>query len=235
MEQIKTRNGVYYFKPKILYAGIKKIDRIKAKENLILFNQIANKQNLHFGLCYGTLLGAIRENDFIEHDEDIDLFVLYEHKEHLFNCIYDLILEGFQICRYDRRKELISFIRHGEYIDIYFFVKIGNGLRSTLGDPLPEKYLTELVKIKFQGEYFWVAKDYSEMLLFLYGPEWKTPIQTFNYNSFLGKYVEILKWKIYNWMPNYIFFKLMNFRNSRKMARYEFRIKRMNLFLNKEP
>lgn len=233
MQQIKTRKGVHLFAPKILYAGIKQINKLIAKENLIIFNRIATRNKLHFGLCYGTLLGAIRDNDFIDHDEDIDLFVLNENKDCFFDCIEDLINEGFEICRYDRRKELISLMRKSEYIDIYFFVKINNELRATLGDPLPEKYLTDLVKIKFQGEYFWGAKDASEMLLFLYGPDWETPIQTFNYNIGLGKYLEIFKWKIYNWIPNIFFPLFVYFRNKRKMARYEFRINRLSLYLNK--
>jgi len=34
-----------------------------------------------FGLIYGTLLGAIRENNFIEDEEDINIFILNENKE----------------------------------------------------------------------------------------------------------------------------------------------------------
>jgi len=54
-----------------------------AEENLKLFKQIADKYNLKLILAYGTLLGAIREGDFITHDYDIDLMIFKEDIEKL--------------------------------------------------------------------------------------------------------------------------------------------------------
>ena len=133
MQKIKTPIGVYSFSPKILYVGRKKIDKQIAKQNLSDFNSIANKNNLKFGLIYGTLLGAIREHDFIDHDEDIDLFVLSEQRDLLFNMLFELRKCDFEVVRYDRRG-LISIMKNNEYIDIYIFTPLQKGVRVCCGE-----------------------------------------------------------------------------------------------------
>ena len=70
---IPTSKGNYSYRFVPIYQGIKPIDKKKAKENLSLLKRICNEHNLDFILFYGTLLGAIREHDFISHDEDIDI------------------------------------------------------------------------------------------------------------------------------------------------------------------
>ncbi len=72
---------------------------IPRQRNIWIFGSFGGSfnDNTKFGLMFGTLLGAVRENSFIKHDEDVDLFVLEEDKEKLFNCIHDFINIGFQI------------------------------------------------------------------------------------------------------------------------------------------
>ena len=59
------------------------------------------------------------ENNFIEWDEDIDLFVLEEDKNKLLNAFWDLKEVGFDLVRVDRCDMLYSVMRNGEYIDFY--------------------------------------------------------------------------------------------------------------------
>ena len=67
MASIKLSDGrVFKYKVYPLYLGIKKIDREKAKENLLLLKKITDKAGLKFALAFGTALGAIREHNFIE-------------------------------------------------------------------------------------------------------------------------------------------------------------------------
>ena len=73
--KIKTPVGNYYYKYVPIFLGIKPIDKVIAKENLLLLKGILDKHNLKFLLSFGTLLGAVREHDFISHDEDIDLIM----------------------------------------------------------------------------------------------------------------------------------------------------------------
>lgn len=47
-------------------------------EILSVFDNFCRKNNIHYVLGYGTLLGAIRHNGYIPWDDDIDLFVFAE-------------------------------------------------------------------------------------------------------------------------------------------------------------
>jgi hypothetical protein len=75
---INTLKGKYTYKYVPIFLGIKPIDKAIAKENLLLLKDILDKNHLRFLLLFGTLLGAVREHDFIAHDEDIDLVMKKE-------------------------------------------------------------------------------------------------------------------------------------------------------------
>ena len=71
--ELHTDKGLYKYKFIPIYQGIKRIDKTIAKENLTILKKVCDDSDLPFILFYGTLLGAIREHDFITHDEDIDI------------------------------------------------------------------------------------------------------------------------------------------------------------------
>ena len=78
---IKTSGKIISYNEKKLYHGRKKINKKIAQKNLLVIRNILIKTNIRWGLIFGTLLGAIREKNFIAHDEDTDIFVLYEDKK----------------------------------------------------------------------------------------------------------------------------------------------------------
>lgn len=176
MPKIETNRGVIKYKTRPIFLGVKKIDKEQATENLLLLKEVLDKKNLKFGLIAGTLLGAVREKDFIEHDEDIDIFFMQEDKELLMDSLHDLIAVGFEIARYDG-SELMSIIRKGEYIDLYIFHKDIENVRNCSGWCVPEYFLTETTLLEFKGAMFVVPKEYEEFLIYEYGENWKTPIQ----------------------------------------------------------
>ena len=68
---IDTPKGKYRYKFVPIFEGIKPLNKEIANENLKLLKEVCDRNGLHFLLFFGTLLGAVREHDFIKHDEDV--------------------------------------------------------------------------------------------------------------------------------------------------------------------
>lgn len=169
---IHTTRGDYAFEPINLYHGRKRIDRMTAQENLLILREILTKTNIRWGLIFGTLLGAVREQDFIEHDEDTDIFIFEEHREELINLIHEFKLHDFEVARSE--KFLLSIIRKNEYIDFYFFKRSLLGRRSG-GYFVPRKYFSSNRDIEFFGRRFPTLNKPLDYLEYTYGEDWRIP------------------------------------------------------------
>ena len=85
---IKTPKGKYRYEFIPLFVGTKIIDKEISTRNIKEFKRILNEAGVEFILSYGTLLGAVRENDFISHDEDIDLSMLHDGLPRLLSSLF---------------------------------------------------------------------------------------------------------------------------------------------------
>ena len=174
--KIETNNGIIKFNPKDFSEPTKYLNTDVAKKNLLDLKKIMDESDVKFGLIYGTLLGAYRENNFIKHDYDTDLYVLEEVKQDLLNTIPKLMKIGFEVCRYDGL--LLSIIRNEEYIDFYFFRKYAFFFRiNTPGLSTKSKYLENTIDYPFLGENFQIPKNIEPFLVSLYGKNWRTPVE----------------------------------------------------------
>ena len=189
-DSITTTKGIYTYEVKTFTLGSKRINREISKDNLLDFSACLNKANITFGLIYGTLLGAIRENNFIAHDEDTDVFVLDEDRGKVLDALFELKKRGLVVGRYE--EDLISFVRDDEYIDIYFFKKNIFGNRTANGAYIEAKYLEDLKKIEFLGEPFSVPERSEELLEKLYGEDWRVPRENVKGSNF-GVYLTVRK------------------------------------------
>ena len=187
---ISTSNGLYTYEVKTFVLGTKRINREISKDNLLDFRACLKDANITFGLIYGTLLGAVRENNFIVHDEDTDVFVLDEDREKVLDSLFDLKEYGLVVGRYEKDQDLISFVRDDEYIDIYFFKKNIFGKRVCNGSLIAAKYLENLTEIEFLGENFCVPENSEELLEKLYGKDWRVPRENVKGSNF-GIYLTI--------------------------------------------
>ena len=232
MPSIKLSNGVLRYKTHPLFLGVKRIDKEIAAENLSLLKRFLGERNITFGLIAGTLLGAVREKDFISHDEDIDLFVLGEQKQKFLDLLPELKKEGFEVARFDRRG-LLSIIRRGEYIDIYFFVPLCEGIRHCCGWCVPEELLLKTAMLEFKGDLFVAPQDYEGFLVYEYGYNWQTPIKWADF--------EMPKWKrkLNEWkelmkevLPDCLFYPIANRIERKVLNKYISNMERYNRFRN---
>lgn len=181
MQTIKTSKGYITFKPYPLYFGVQQIDKKISLENLLIAKEVLDSHCIPFIFVAGTLLGAVREKDFIDHDEDIDLGILSEYRDQVIECLDDLLQRGFEIARYHRTKKLLSIIRKGQYIDFNFFSPYNNELRSSGGWLAFERCFQETTEIEFLGTSFMIPSDYEAYLESDYGPNWRTPVKWNDY------------------------------------------------------
>ena len=226
---INTERGVFQYNFQVIYEGVKVMNQEIGRDNLLIFKRLADKAGLRFSLAYGTLLGAIREHGFIPHDEDIDLAILQEDIETFKNLLWDLREEGFEVMRFDRRNSLCSIIRKGEYIDIYIFRKLCDGVREFNGEAILEKYLTDVEEIDFQGSKFLIAREAADFCLFEYGESWQTPIAMKPYDmAWYQKKLSQLFWWLHLNLPSSIFRIWMQRKGDKKINVFNLKVERYN-------
>jgi len=220
MPRIKLTEGYFRYKGIPVFEGVKRIDKEKAFENLCALKKVLDKYGIEFQLTYGTLLGAIREKDFIEHDEDIDLLVFDEEKQHFFDILPHLKNVGFDVARYDRRN-LMSIIRNGEYIDIYFMALREDGTRYCGGNIIPTELTEKSIDYDFKGLTVKIPQNYIDFLRYEYGEDWMTPVEWFDFEpSRFNRLLTVAKTKIKEWLPDCLYFYLIKPSEKRLQNKY---------------
>lgn len=175
------------------------MDKIKAINNLKDCIDVLNKHNLTNFIIDGTLLGAIRDGDFITHDTDIDLGVFMD--EWTINTVTivfrEMMLKGFILYhsfgKFGEYFEL-TWYRDGIKVDFFFYYKIGdkmrfnaflNGGRTLPNDILTYEYdafnFTNLIKMEFNGIIVNIPFLPKQILLEKYGKEWETPTKKWDW------------------------------------------------------
>jgi len=161
--------------PKIFDQLLKshRYDRDAYKKNLVALKYILDKYGVPFFLGFGTLLGACREKDFIENDQDVDILVM-ERDE---NCLVSALLSlefsecGLSIVR-THQKYLVSISLGVGYVDIYVFRPEGR-LSKCWQYSIETERLENPEKRMFLGLEYLVPRDPESYLSEKYG-DWKT-------------------------------------------------------------
>lgn len=178
IQKLNIEGRFLYYNEIELFEGRKVIDKKIAAENLMIFNSILEKTNIKYGLFYGTLLGAIREKDFIEYDEDVDVFMLAEFKSDFFSLLFEFKENGLDVVRV--RNHFISLMRNNEYIDVYFFyrrkrflfrnVRVLNNNFIVKAEYLENTKIIEFLNIRIP-----IPENPEKVLKQLYGKTWQIP------------------------------------------------------------
>ena len=206
MEKVILPDGsTYRYRLVTLFPGVKRIDKEVAAENLSLLKKVFDENHIVFQLAFGSLLGAVREHDFISHDEDIDLALLDDYRVAFLRLLPTLRKEGFELCRFDRR-DLYSLMRKGEYIDLYFFRPYNEILSICSGWVIKTSHLTNSMLYPFKDEMYNIPAEYESYLVGNYGQNWMQPVVWNNYNPPMWKKLFFsLKEKIKMSLPEKMF------------------------------
>ena len=175
-----------------------------AKDCLETIKENLDKNNLHFWLDYGTLLGAMREKDFIAHDLDIDLGMFYENQvEEVEKAFKEANIKKVREFTLDGKVVEQTYSYKGLYFDIFYYFKDEN-LMWTYGFTFKNNKLNKVsykdkdVSTGFEGMKYFVKKRGLETIMIKgkeytvpenpdgylrenYGPNYMTPIKEWDY------------------------------------------------------
>ncbi|WP_055069579.1 LicD family protein [Clostridium massiliamazoniense] len=168
-------------------------------------NKILSKGNIEFWLDYGTLLGAIRDNDFIAHDLDLDFGMFYNEDE------VKKIEHIFEESNIKKHREFLlegkiveqTYSYKGLCFDIFYYFtdekemwtygftyrknklkKVSQGNKDISEGFDGMRYFTRkrgLETYKFKGMNCLVPENPHEYLRCNYGENYMTPIKEWDY------------------------------------------------------
>ena len=205
MARIKTSKGFLYYNNKVIDFSKKLIDKERMTESLKLLSVYLDKIGINWGPAFGTLIGIIRNDDYLPWSPHFDVYILKEDEERFKDVLWSLIDAGFKLIRHERRG-LYYIEKNGEFFKIFVLHKISSDVRHTGGtDFIHEKYLQNTTKWMFKGIALNVPSDVDEYLTFQYG-NWVKPVQTKFYTGFLNRWKNMFSMAVQDTLPDSIYY-----------------------------
>lgn len=204
--KLKTSKGFLNYDSHLLYFGNHKINPDRMLDNIHVLALYLDKIGINWGPAFGTLIGIVRNDDFLPWNPVFDIYILKEDEERFKDVLWLLEEVEFKLVRHERRG-LYYLRRNNEYIKVFVLHKISSDVRHTGGgDFIHETYLQNLVKWNFGGIELNVPEKVDEYLELRYG-NWYQPKQTVNYN--VGKIKQYYHWAktwLQDYLPNDIYY-----------------------------
>jgi len=153
-----------------------------ALQNMVIARDVLAARGVRLSLAFGTLLGALRERNFIAHDDDVDVLVLPGDEAAFLAAFPELEARGLEFLEKLEEPRVYSFARKGEQIDFFVARECRYGLLRRRGwdldgrESIPYRHLRELDTLEFLGEKFHVPSDPYGVVRNLYGRTWDIPI-----------------------------------------------------------
>lgn len=196
---------------------------IERNKTLQKIKKILDDLNIRFFLEGGVLLGAIRNNEFIKWDHDVELGVI---SENLYPNILKILTKAekqnlkisFVDNNYNNLKINIYEHWHSKF-SILGFKKTSNFLERDIYK-YPSKFFYPMKSILFMGKKYEIPNNIDEFLTWTYG-DWRKEVKSRNNRVYLNNDVFNSKLKIYTkkfipFLKNFInkyFYKATNFLN----------------------
>lgn len=199
--KIKTSKGFLHYQLHQLYFGKKQVDKKNMLDNIHVLSLYLDRIGINWGPAFGSLIGIVRNDDFLPWNPVFDIYILKEDEERFKDVLWLLVEDaGFELVRYERRG-LYYLRRNNEYVKFLILHKISPDVRHTgCSDFIHEKYLQNTVKWNFKGNNLNVPLEVDEFLTFQYG-DWVNPKQTVWYKQGL---VERLWYCVKTWLLDHL-------------------------------
>lgn len=163
-------------------------------DGLVIIKDILDKAKIIYYLSSGTLLGAVRDKDFIRWDWDVQMYLLMENAYPLRHKISKLLSDGgFNIHKFNDCKDSLKWDlrREGVIFELTAWSQQGKWRHRKKRSMKVPSYLFEgEYNINFKGINYRTLNPPEEYLEFCYG-DWQTPIRT----SDKGLYMSSKHWR----------------------------------------
>jgi lipopolysaccharide cholinephosphotransferase len=163
------------------------------KLEFIKICKILDKLKIKYFLQTGILLGAIRDNDLIKWDWDIEISVFSNEFEKKIDHVAKKLEKEFSIININKKHNdfKIDFLgKYNKHITTYTIFAWNYSKKKKIfwrkEFIVPEKFLLKFSKIKFLGKKFNCPYKPKEYLTYAYG-NWKIPLRTSNKEKYLTK------------------------------------------------
>lgn len=155
------------------------INKENALQLMGIITEVFDRHNIFFMPMWGTLLGIIRNGDFIDHDDDIDLMMLHEDEDKLYEALVELKEKGVYLCK-QYKGQIYTFVSStGIPLDIDVMKKAhfpySLGYCVVLEKYRPKHLFGKYKKIDFKGLKISVPEDTDSFLTYFYGENWRIP------------------------------------------------------------
>jgi hypothetical protein len=157
-------------------------DPIKGEEAMFESSQLLKRHNIDYRITDGTVLGLYRNNQFIPHDNDIDIDILdiNDDKEFIKLICNVLNYKVGRIVYFKREIQQIAFFNSNKIVVDFIFwhkkeTKIFNFQENGYSRIQESKYFINLDSLNFNNRIYPIPGFIEEWLNFRYGSDWKTP------------------------------------------------------------
>jgi len=179
--------------------------------------------NLKAWLTKGTLLGVIRENKFIEGDDDIDFhFLEKDFVEHMHELKKKFIEQGYIVRLVEGKNPKMSLFKHGVMVGMVGLKEQGDWLTRPIRKYPKHLFLNEQY-VEFCGLRCLIPSPPEKYLEFVYGPSWKIPDKGIGANCdiyYSLKSFHYCSLKVYFIVARIIFYRIEKKINSFRIGKY---------------
>ena len=220
MATLKTSKGLLEYNRHLLYFGNKTIDRETMLDNLRVLSVYLDKIDINWGPAFGTLIGIIRNDDFLPWAPVFNIYILKEDEERFKDVLWLLMESDFELVRHERRG-LYYLRRNNEFFKVFVLHKISSDVRHTGGtDFIHEKYLQNMVKWNFEGIDLNVPAELDEYLTFQYG-DWVTPVKKCVSLSKVQQWTHWAKTWAQDHLPDCLYYEWLRLHRQKDFSRFK--------------